>query len=434
MLNQLASILKIPELRKRILFTLGAIAIFRAGTHIPIPGINPEALTQLFEQSGQSGGNILQYLNMFTGGALGRGTLFGLGITPYINASIIMSLLTAVVPKLKELQQQGREGKRVITKYTRYGTLAIAFIQSYGWSFFLVRQGMIEGSVVLFFITAVLSMTTGTVFLMWLGERITENGIGNGISVLIMAGIMARFPSQLYSTWIEVNTGTVSPIWGLILIAVFIVVIAGVVIVQQGRRKIRIQYAKRTAGRKVYGGHTSHLPIKVNQGGVIPIIFASVLLSLPMTVAQWAPGLSWMTQWVQRGSIPYLLAYVFLIIFFTYFYSAIIFDPNDVAKNLKESGGFIPGVRPGESTVEYIRSILNRLLLVGAMFLGAIAVLPYVFTAVSGLTSFWLGGTSVLIVVGVGLDVLMQIESHMVMRHYDSLTEAGGSALLGRRS
>lgn len=431
MLNQLASILKIPELRKRILFTLGAIAIFRAGTHIPIPGINPEALMQLFEQSG---GNILQYLNMFTGGALGRGTLFGLGITPYINASIIMSLLTAVVPKLKELQQQGREGKRVITKYTRYGTLAIAFIQSYGWSFFLVRQGMIEGNVVLFFITAVLSMTTGTVFLMWLGERITENGIGNGISVLIMAGIMARFPSQLYSTWIEVNTGTVSPIWGLILIAVFIVVIAGVVIVQQGRRKVRIQYAKRTAGRKVYGGHTSHLPIKVNQGGVIPIIFASVLLSLPMTVAQWAPGLSWMTQWVQRGSIPYLLAYVLLIVFFTYFYSAIIFDPNDVAKNLKESGGFIPGVRPGESTVEYIRSILNRLLLVGALFLGSIAVLPYVFTAVSGLTSFWLGGTSVLIVVGVGLDVLMQIESHMVMRHYDSLTEAGGSALLGRRS
>ncbi|MFP4135425.1 MAG: preprotein translocase subunit SecY [Candidatus Acetothermia bacterium] len=431
MFDQLTSILKIPELRKRILFTLGAIAIFRAGTHIPIPGISTQALESLFEGGG---GNILQYLNMFTGGALGRGTLFGLGITPYINASIIMSLLTAVVPKLKELQQQGREGKKVITKYTRYGTLAIAFIQSYGWSFFLVRQGMVEGSIALFFVTSVLSMTTGTVFLMWLGERITENGIGNGISVLIMAGIMARFPSQLYSTWVEVNYGNVSPLWGLILVAVFIVVIAGVVIVQQGRRKIRIQYAKRTAGRKVYGGHTSHLPIKVNQGGVIPIIFASVLLSLPMTLAQWAPGLSWMTSWVQRGSIPYLITYVLLIVFFTYFYSSIIFDPNDVAKNLKESGGFIPGVRPGESTVDYISSILNRLLLVGALFLGAIAVLPYVFTAISGLSSFWLGGTSVLIVVGVGLDVLMQIESHMVMRHYDSLTEAGGSALLGRRS
>ncbi len=430
MFSQLASIFKIPELRKRIFFTLGALAIFRAGTHIPIPGIDPEALTSLFEQGG---GNILQYLNMFTGGALGRGTLFGLGITPYINASIIMSLLTAVVPKLKELQQQGREGRRVITKYTRYGTLAIAFIQSYGWSYFLVRQGMVKGSTALFFITAVLSMTTGTVFLMWLGERITENGIGNGISVLIMAGIMARFPSQLYSTWVEINYGNVSALWGLILIAVFIVVIAGVVIVQQGRRNVRIQYAKRTAGRKVYGGHTSHLPIKVNQGGVIPIIFASVLLSLPMTVAQWAPGLSWMTKWVSRGSIPYLVAYVLLIIFFTYFYSAIIFDPNDVAKNLKESGGFIPGVRPGDPTVEYIQSILNRLLLVGALFLGAIAVLPYIFSAISGLTSFWLGGTSILIVVGVGLDVLMQIESHMVMRHYDSLTEAGSSALLGRR-
>lgn len=431
MLKQIANIFKIPELRKRLLFTLGALAIFRAGTHIPIPGIDPEALQSMFEGAG---GNILQYLNMFTGGALGRGTLFGLGITPYINASIIMSLLTAVVPYLKELQQQGRQGRKVITKYTRYGTLAIALIQSFGWSYFLVQQGIVSVGGPLFFLTAVVSMTTGTVFLMWLGERITENGIGNGISVLIMAGIIARFPSQLYSTWVEINYGNVSPIWGIILVVVFVAVIAGVVIIQQGRRKIRIQYAKRTAGRKVYGGHTGHLPIKVNQGGVIPIIFASVLLSLPMTVAQWAPGLSWLTDWVQRGSIPYLTAYVLLIVFFTYFYSAIIFDPRDVADNLKESGGFIPGVRPGRPTVDYIESILNRLLLVGALFLSAIAILPHVFSAVSGLSSFWLGGTSVLIVVGVSVDILMQVESHMVMRHYESLTESGGGgALLGRR-
>ena len=364
---------------------------------------------------------------------MGRGTLFGLGVTPYINASIIMSLLTAVIPHLKELQQQGREGKKVITKYTRYGTVAIALIQSFGWSYFLVRQGIVAVPSTQFFFTSVISMTTGTVFLMWLGERITENGIGNGISVLIMAGIIARFPSQLVSTWVEINTGTVNPIWGIILLVVFVAVIAGVVIIQQGRRKIRIQYAKRTSGRKVYGGHTSHLPIKVNQGGVIPIIFASVLLSLPMTVAQWAPGLSWLTNWVQRGSIPYLITYVLLIVFFTYFYSAIIFDPRDVASNLKEAGGFIPGVRPGESTVQYIESVLNRLLLVGALFLAAIAVLPHIFSAVSGLSAFWLGGTSVLIVVGVGVDILMQIESHMVMRHYDSLTESGSASFLGRR-
>ena len=429
MLKQLFSIFKIPELRKRILFTLGALAIFRAGTHIPIPGIDPEMLQAMFEGGG---GNILQYLNMFTGGALGRGTLFGLGITPYINASIITSLLTAVVPKLKELQQQGRQGRKVITKYTRYGTLAIALIQSFGWSYFLVQQGVVRDASILFYLTAVVSMTTGTVFLMWLGERITENGIGNGISVIIMAGILARMPGNLISTWVTINANN-KEIWGIILILVFVVVIAGVVIIQQGRRKITIQYAKRTAGKKVYGGQTGHLPIKVNQGGVIPIIFSSVLLSLPMTVVQWVPQLGWLQQWVQRGSVPYLVTYCLLIVFFTYFYSAIIFDPRDVAKNLKESGGFIPGVRPGESTVQYIESILNRLLLVGALFLAGIAVLPHLISAISGLTAFWLGGTSVLIVVGVGIDILMQIESHMVMRHYDSLTESGAASLLGRR-
>lgn len=408
---------------------MGALAIFRAGTHIPIPGIDPQMLQQMFEGGG---GNILQYLNMFTGGALGRGTLFGLGITPYINASIIMSLLTAVVPKLKELQQQGRQGKKVITKYTRYGTLAIALIQSFGWSYFLVQQGVVRDASILFYLTAVISMTTGTVFLMWLGERITENGIGNGISVIIMAGILARMPGNLMGTWVTINANN-KQIWGIILLLVFIVVIAGVIIIQQGRRKITIQYAKRTAGKKVYGGQTGHLPIKVNQGGVIPIIFASVLLSLPMTMVQWVPQLSWLQSWVQRGSIPYLVAYCLLIVFFTYFYSAIIFDPRDVAKNLKESGGFIPGVRPGESTVDYIESILNRLLLVGALFLAGIAILPHLIAAMSGLTAFWLGGTSVLIVVGVGIDILMQIESHMVMRHYDSLTESGGASLLGRR-
>lgn len=260
----------------------------------------------------------------------------------------------------------------------------------------------------------------------------TENGIGNGISMIIMIGILSRFPAQLQSTYIEISAGTVSPFWGLAFFAILVIVVAGVTMIQQGQRKIAIQYAKRTSGRRVYGGHTSHLPIRVNQGGVIPIIFASALLTMPMTLTQWAPGLAWLTPYVQNGSLPYILAYVILIIFFTYFYSSIVFDPQDVAKNVRESGGFIPGVRPGKSTADYISGVLNRLLLIGALFLAAVAVLPYIFSALSGIRGmFLIGGTSLLIVVGVGIDTLMQIEAHLVMRHYESLTKAGG--LLGRR-
>ncbi|MCK4246351.1 preprotein translocase subunit SecY, partial [Candidatus Bipolaricaulota bacterium] len=375
-------------------------------------------------------GGIFDFLNMFTGGALQRFSLFALGVTPYINASIIFSLLTAVIPKLKELQQQGREGRRKITTYTRWATLGLATVQGAAMSMLIINWGLATPGM-WFYLTSIVSLTTGTIFLMWLGERITENGIGNGISMIIMIGILARFPTMFYNAYIEISAGTVSPFWGVAFVVLLVAVIAGVTMIQQGQRKIRIQYSKRTVGRRIYGGHTSHLPIRVNQGGVIPIIFASALLTVPMTVTQWVPALAWLEPYIRNGSPGYILIYVLLIFFFTYFYSSIVFDPKDVAKNVRDSGGFIPGVRPGKATETYISDVLTRLLLIGAVFLVGIAILPYVFSSVSGMQSILIGGTSLLIVVGVGIDTIMQIEAHLVMRHYESLTK--GSGLLGRR-
>jgi preprotein translocase subunit SecY len=428
MWEKFTQLFRVPELRKRILFTLGAIVIFRIGAHIPVPGVDREGLARFFTGAG----GVFDFLNMFTGGALQQFSLFALGVTPYINASIIFSLLTAVVPKLKELQQQGREGRRKITAYTRWATLALAVVEAFVFSALIVSGGLVAQATVLFYLVAIVALTTGTIFVMWLGERMTENGIGNGVSMLIMVGILSRFPATLQATVNTITTGSASPFWGLVFVALFVIVIAGVTLVQQGQRKIMIQYAKRTAGRRVYGGHTTHLPIRVNQGGVIPIIFASALLTLPATFTQWIPSLTWLAPYVNPGTWPYMVGYVLLIFFFTYFYSAIVFDPQDVAKNLREAGGFIPGVRPGDPTSEYLSSVLNRILLIGAIFLGAIAVLPYILSAASGISGmFLLGGTSLLIVVGVGVDTIMQIEAHLVMRHYESLTKSGG--LLGRR-
>jgi len=428
MWESIAHLFKIPELRKRILFTLGAIIIFRLGTHIAVPGVDAEALRNFFASQG---GGVLDFLNMFTGGALQRFSLFALGVTPYINASIIFSLLTAVVPKFKELQQQGREGRRKLTAYTRYATLGLAVVQGATMSMIIVNNNLAVGGI-WFYVSSIVSLTTGTIFLMWLGERITENGIGNGVSMIIMVSILSRFPASLQSTYLEVTTGTVSPLWGIVLIALLVVVIGGVIMIQQGQRKIPIQYAKRTSGRRIYGGHSSHLPIRVNQGGVIPIIFATAILTLPVTLTQWAPGLAWLQPYVQDGSWPYVGALVALIFFFTFFYSSIVFDPNDVAKNVREAGGFIPGVRPGKPTAEYITGVVNRILLIGALFLSSIALLPYLVRAVSGVRGMILiGGTALLIVVGVGIDTLMQIEAHLVMRHYESLMKSGG--IMGRR-
>jgi len=426
--EKFSSLFKVPELRKRILFTLGAIIIVRLGTHITVPGINAEVLRNFFAQ--QEGG-IFDFFNMFTGGALQNFSLFALGVTPYINASIIFSLLTSVIPKLKELQQQGREGRRKITAYTRYATVALAVVQGAAFTS-IMRGAMPAGAGIWFYVTTIVALTAGTIFLMWLGERITENGIGNGISMIIMISILARFPSGLRSLWNDISTGSVHPFWGLAFIALMVVVVAGMTMVQQGQRKIAIQYAKRTMGRRIYGGHTSHLPIRVNQGGVIPVIFAMAILTLPITVFQAFPSLNWILPYIQRGSLAYIIAYVLLIFFFTYFYSSIVFDPNDIAKNVREAGGFIPGVRPGRPTADYISTVLNRMLLIGATFLSAIAVLPFLLSSLSGSDSMSLiGGTSLLIVVGVGVDTLMQVEAHLVMRHYESLTKSG--RLLGRR-
>ncbi len=427
MWETLTNVFRVPELKKRIIFTLGAIIVFRLGTHIPIPGVSATALAHFFEQTG----GIFNFLNMFTGGAMKRFSLFALGVMPYINASIILSLLVAVIPQLKELQEQGREGQRKITTYTRWLTLVLAVIQAAAYSLLVVNWGLAQGTV-WFYLTSIVAMTAGTMYLMWLGERITENGIGNGISMIIMLGIIARLPAQFQSAYTDISSGTASPFWGLVLIALIVAVTAAVVIIQQGQRKIVVQYAKRTTGRRIYGGHTSHLPIRVNQGGVIPIIFALALLAMPMTIAQFVPSLAWITPYVRAGSLPYMLSYAVLIFFFTYFYSSIVFDPEDVAKNIRKSGGFIPGVRPGKPTTDYISMILNRVLLIGAVFLIVVAVIPYVFGDVSGIQGMYIiGGTSILIVVGVGIDTLMQIEAHLVMRHYESLTKGGG--LLGRR-
>jgi len=424
MWEKFASLFKVPELRKRILFTLGAIIVIRLGTHISVPGVNLNAIGA-FEEGG-----LLDFMNMFSGGALQRFSLFALGVTPYINASIIFSLLTSVIPKLKELQQQGREGRRKITSYTRYATVGLSIVQAIAFSS-IIRSAFPVDATIWFYATTIMSLVTGTIFLMWLGERITENGIGNGISLIIMISILSRFPSSLNTLWVEITTGSTPAYWGLAFIVLLIAVVAGMTMVQQGQRKISIQYAKRTMGRRIYGGHSSHLPLRVNQSGVIPVIFATALLTFPITIFS---ALNWTaaSAYFSQGSLLYIICYVMLIFFFTYFYSSIVFDPNDIAKNIREAGGFIPGVRPGKPTAEYITGILGRMLLVGALFLSTVAVLPYLLSSLSGSsTMFLIGGTSLLIVVGVGIDTLMQIETHLVMRHYESLTKSGG--LLGRR-
>ncbi len=430
MIKSILDALSIPEVRKRILFTLGAIIVFRLGVWIPVPGVDLEKFASFFQELG---GGIFTFLNMFTGGALQQFSLFALGVMPYINASIIMSLLVPIIPKLKELQQQGDEGRKIITRYTRYGTVLLAFIQALGYSYIIVNYGLLEPgtSIMSFYLTSVIAMVTGTIFLMWLGERITENGIGNGISMLIMIGIISRYPTYFKNTFIQISTGTVSPFWGIALLLIFVVVTGGIVLIQLGARRLEVQYAKRIVKGRIYGGQSTYLPIAVNQGGVIPIIFAAALLALPTTVVNFIPSLKWLQPWVANGSAPYLIAYALLIIFFTYFYSAIIFDPRDVAENLRRWGGFIPGIRPGKYTSEYIERVVNRVLLIGALFLTAVALMPYLIIGASGLTGIWIGGTSLLIVVGVGVDVMKQLEAHMVERHYESLIRKG--AVLGRR-
>lgn len=414
---------KIYELRKRILLTLGIIAIYRLGSFIPIPGINGSAFQAYFQSLK---GSMAGLANLFTGGALERFSIFALGIMPYISASIIMSLMTHIVKSLEKIQKEGEEGRKKITQYTRYLTVIIALIQSLGTSIWLEKieyhVPIVPVGGIGFKLLTMLVMTTGAIFVMWLGEQITERGIGNGSSIIIFANIVANIPGGLSDTIQQILSGQMNIPVGIILLAIIGAIIGGVVIMIQGHRKINIQYAKRIVGRKVYGGQSSYLPLQVNMAGVIPIIFASSILTFPATIGAILGGskffdwLLYIPGWI-RGGFSNLL-YIALTIFFTYFYISIIFNPNEVADNLRKSGGFVPGIRPGRQTSDYLNIILNRVTFVGAIFLALIAVLPQI-VLLSFHSPFFFGGTSILIVVGVALDTLRQIESYLMMYHYE---------------
>jgi len=416
-LEQLRSLFKIPDLKSRLLFTFAMLIVVRLGSHIPLPGIDKQALANLFAQGG-----ILGFFDLFAGGALSRFSLFALGIMPYINASIIMSLLQSVIPLFEQWSKEGEEGRNKLNRITRYGTVVLGLIQAVGISAWLESLQVLMITGLLFRILLVISLTAGTCFLMWLGEQISDYGIGNGISIIIFAGIVARIPSEIIQTWSLLKVGEIGIISIIGLLAVVILVIAGVVAIQQGQRRIPVQYAKRVIGRRLYGGQGTHIPLRVNQAGVIPIIFASAILIFPGTIAQFFQGSTFM-QKVAAALSPdtalYLILYAILIIVFTFFYTAITFNPQNLADNLKKYGGFIPGRRPGKATAIYIDQIMTRITLSGAIFLAIIAILPNILIEITGITTIYFGGTSVLIMVGVALETVQQIESHMLMRHYE---------------
>jgi len=422
------SIFKVEELRKRILFTLGILVVYRIGGHIPTPGVDGSMLQELL-----AGDTIFGLLDLFAGGAFAKATIFALGIMPYISASIMLQLLGAVVPYLQRLQKEGEEGRRKITQYTRYLTVLIAALQAFGTAQFLSTISGPSGPVVhmpygQFVALTMLTFTCGTIFIMWLGEQITERGIGNGISLIIFIGIVARFPDAVIQEVQYLFAGTRSLFLEVVLVALMIGVIAAVIMVTRAQRKVPVQYPKRIIGRKVYGGATTHLPLSVNSAGVIPIIFAQSIMFLPATVQQLFPNAEWIsnivTDLLQPGGLTYSLIYALIIIFFAYFYTAIVFNPIDIADNMRKNGGFVPGIRPGKKTAEHIERILTRITLPGAVFFAAIAVLPWVLMAQFDVNYFF-GGTGLLIVVGVALDTLQQIESHLLMRHYEGFMKKG---------
>lgn len=419
MLDALRNALRIPELRRKILYTLGLLAVFRIGSFVPVPGVDAVALA---EQLGVAGGNIFGFLNLFSGGALGRFTVFAMGVNPYITASIILQLLTIVIPRLEELAKEGPEGRKIIQQYTRYGTIVLGIIQAIGVTALARNWGVIENPSAFTFFTIVLTLTAGTAFLMWLGEKITEHGIGNGISLIIFAGIVADIPVGTFNIFQAIGEGGVNPFSLLFFLVAGLLVIMAVIMVQQGERRIPVQYAKRVVGRRMYGGTTTHIPMRINQAGVIPVIFASSVLFFPLTLAQFVPSIApYVERVIGIGTFGYNLLYFLLVLFFTYFYTAVTWNPIDVAENMKKYGGFIPGLRPGKPTAQYLDRVLSRLTLAGALFLGAIAVMPYVMAAITRMpTSFlYFGGTGLLIVVGVALDTMKQIEAQLLMRHYE---------------
>lgn len=420
MLRTVAKAWKIPDIKKKLIFTIAMLLIFRIGSQIPVPGIDREVLSQAFD----SETGLFALFNLFSGGAFSNFTIFALSITPYITASIIMQLLAIAIPSIEAIQKEGMEGRKRIAQYTRYMTVGLAVIQAIGVSVGLFRQALISTDI--FSVSViVLVLTAGTSFLMWLGEQINEHGIGNGISLIIFAGIICRLPSAIQEIWNKLQEGTMSVIT-LILFTMFcLAVIVGIIEIQQGQRRIPVQYAKRVVGRKMYGGQASHIPLKVNQAGVIPVIFAMSFLQFPLTITYFMGSksnvASFIEKWLSPSASPGVWVYatinVVLILFFTYFYTSITFQPDEVAKNMKANGGFIPGIRPGTATQEYLTRVMNRITLVGAIFLAAVAILPTIVSQLGGL-DFRFGGTSLLIAVGVALDTMKQLEQQMVMRNY----------------
>lgn len=434
MLKKLQDIFAIPELKRRILFTVAMLIVYRIGGHITTPGVNPVALKVYF--AGQQG-TIFALYDLFAGGNLGRATIFALGIMPYISASIILQLLQAVIPYFEKLAKEGEEGRKKITQYTRYGTVVLAVVQGIGIAFFLENMtvegvSVVPGGGLFFRLLTIITLTAGTIFVMWLGEQISERGIGNGISIIIMIGIIARYPTNILHTWNSLKLGQITPLRLVLLIVIMVFVIGGVILITQGQRRIPVQYAKRIVGRKVYGGRQQYIPLRVNTAGVIPIIFAQAILMFPGTIASFfqVEFLATVTRILSPGNWVYMTLYALVIIFFAYFYTAIILNPIDLAENMQKYGGFIPGIRPGKRTADYIDRILTRVTLPGAIFLAFIAVLPDVMMRKGGLP-FQFGGTGLLITVGVMLDTLQQIETHLLMRHYDGFMKKG--RLRGRR-
>jgi len=419
-----------------VLFTIGLLFVYRIGAHITTPGVDASVLAGFFERNK---GGILGLYDLFAGGNLRRATIFALGIMPYISASIILQLFQAVIPYFEKLAKEGEEGRKKITQYTRYGTVVLSAIQAIGIAFFLENLKGPEGQPAVLFsglgfrLLTMVTLTSGTVFVMWLGEQISERGIGNGISLIITIGIIARYPTDMLNTWRALALHQMSPFKLAILLVIMTAIIAGIIFVTQGQRRIPVQYAKRVVGRKIYGGQASHIPLGVNIAGVIPIIFAQSLIMFPSTLATFLKNVDFMqkiSMVLSPGHAVYLILYSVIIIFFTYFYTAIVLNPVDVAENMKKSGGFIPGIRPGKKTAEFIDRVLTRITLPGAIFLAFIAVLPDILmTKVH--VPFYFGGTGLLIVVGVVLDTLRQIESHLLMRHYEGFVKHG--KLRGRR-
>jgi preprotein translocase subunit SecY len=422
-LQSFQNVFKIPELKRRVLITLGFLVAYRLGAHVPTPGIDGHALSQFFDQAANT---LLGMVDLFSGGNLRRLSIFALGIMPYISASIILQLLTVVIPSLERLAKEGEAGRKKITQYTRYGTMVLSLVQSMGIAYGLESMRSPTGVAIVpnpgwgFRLLTVITLTAGTALIMWLGEQISEKGIGNGISLIIFAGIVVRLPSAVAASYTLITTGELKLFAAILIVVLMVGVTAAVVLMQEGQRKIPVQYAKRVVGRRVYGGQSTHIPLRINTAGVIPVIFASSLILFPATLTRFVPLplMQAISDSLSPGQLPYTVLYCALIIFFTYFYTAIVFNPVDLADNMKKYGGFIPGVRPGKKTSEYIDRTLTRITLPGAIFLAAISVLPDLLIMWFRVP-FYFGGTSLLIVVGVALDTVRQMESHLLMRHYE---------------